>query len=466
MASVSSIGVGSGLPLDELLTNLRKSENVALTQISNQKKLAENRLSAYGVLRSSLDNLAKAAADLGKAETFNATKTSVAGDAFTATGKSGAIAGRYDIEVTQLASTQSLVSQTGVASRITQIGGEGAGGVLNFVVNGETKTLDLADKGNSINDILKAINASDLGVQATVINDGSANPLRLMLTTKESGSAAAITSISVEGNDDLQAVLGYNSTVNGTSGGMQQNIAAADAQLTVNGIPITSKTNNVDNVIDGVSLTLSKTTGGTAQSLTVEPNPSVTQDAIKKFVDAYNALQTNINNLTSYDQTTKTSSALTGDSVARAVQSRARGIIDISMSGNQFSNLTQLGITTNPTDGKLQIDEEKLTAALRNNGDAVANLFTGENGLAARADSITKPMLETERGLIAISEEGAKRMADSLGKEYERTELRIEATMERYRAQFVALDSMMSQMNGISTYLTQQLSMLGNNSNK
>jgi len=461
MANISSIGVGSNLPLNDLLNNLRKTENVALERIIVQKKQAEARVSAYGVLKGSLEKLADAFKALGKDDAFSAAKVTTSGDAFTAVGKSGAMSGRYDITVSRLATSQVMVAQTGQASRTEQIGGKDAGGVITFEVGGETKTLDLAGKGNSLDDVVKAINASDLGVQATVINDGGATPHRLMLTTKASGKDAAITSISVAGNDDLQAVLGYG----GSNDGMKQNVAASDAEATINGIPITSASNTIDNVIDGVSITLNKVNDA-SQTLTVESDLEPTKAAIKKFVEEYNALQTNISNLTRYDQETKKGSALTGDAVARAIQSRARGIIDTSVSDNLYANLSRIGVTTNPDDGKLKIDDSKLEAALKDNGDAVARLFTGESGIAARADAIIKPMLESQRGLLTTSIEGAKKSVSTLDKEYERTEMRIDATMERYRAQFTALDGMVSQMNGISAYLTQQLGMLAATSHK
>jgi len=461
MANISSIGVGSNLPLNDLLNNLRRTENVSLERIIVQKKQAEARVSAYGVLKGSLENLAEAFKALSSHDAFSAAKIAVGGDAFTAVGKSGAMSGRYDITVSQLACSQVLAARHGQTSRTEQIGGKDAGGVMTFQVGSETKTLDLAGKGNSLDDIVKAINASDLGVQATVLNDGGATPHRLMLTTTASGKDAEITSISVAGNDDLQAVLGYG----GSRGGMQENVAARDAEATINGIAITSASNTIDNVIDGVSLTLNKLTSA-PQTLTVETDLEPTKAAIKKFVEEYNALQTHIGNLTRYNQETKQGSALTGDSTARAIQSRARGIIDASVSDNLYANLSKIGITTNPDDGKLQINDSKLEAALKDNSDAVAKLFVGENGIAARADAIIKPILESQRGLLTTSIEGAKKSVSTLDKEYEHTELRIEATMERYRAQFTALDGMVSQMNGISAYLTQQLGMLAATSHK
>jgi len=462
MASISSVGVGSNLPLNELLENLRKSESVALVRISDQKKLAEARVSAYGMLKGSLEKLAEAAKTLGQPDTLHATKASVSGDAFSVTSKSGALVGRYDIRVTQLATAQTLVAQNGQASRSTPIGGADAGGVVTFQVGGETKTLDLAGQGTSLDAVVKAINASDLGVQATLVSDGSDAPYRLMLTTTASGTDAQISEITVTGNNALQAVLGYQSA----GGSMRQNVAAADAALTINGVAIRSGSNTLEDVIDGVSLTLKKTNAD-PQTLTIEADLEASQAAVKQFVDAYNTLQNQLASLTRYDQDAKQNSILTGDSAARSIQARVRGLIDISINENTYANLSQLGISTDPNGGgTLRIDDKKLADALQKDSDAVARLFGGAQGLASRSDAIIAPMLKGEHGLLVASEDGAKNRVSSLTREFEQTELRIEATMARYRSQFVALDAMVSQMNGISSYLTQQLGMLGVNGKK
>jgi len=144
MANISSIGVGSNLPLNDLLNNLRKTENLALERIGGEKKLAEARVSAYGMLKGSLEKLSEAFKALSKDEAFGGAKVAVSGDAFTAVGKSGALSGRYDVTVSKLAASQILVAKDGLASRTEQIGGEGKGGVISVEINGQTKTLDLA----------------------------------------------------------------------------------------------------------------------------------------------------------------------------------------------------------------------------------------------------------------------------------------------------------------------------------
>src|SRR5690625_363688 len=451
--AISSIGVGSGLPLEELLSDLRRSENHALTAIQSRQVQAENRLSAYGTLKSALDSLNTAAEALTKTDTYGAMKASVTGDAYTASVTNQAIPGEYSIEVEQLATTQSIVT-AGVADRTQAMG---TGGTITFTLENGTKTLDLSETGTSLDDIVKAINAdADLGFNATVINDGTAEAPnhRLMLVSRETGTAAAAISVTTD-NAELQSQLFDNLQVQD----------ATDAVFNVTGITITSQSNTLENAIEDGTLTLNS--AGESGKLSVTTNADVTSKAVKDFVTAYNSLQNTIRNLTSYDVDNQRSSALTGDSLARRVQSDVRNAISFASSEGELRSLAQLGITTNPTTGNLDIDESKLADALKNNMGDIQNLLSGSTGLGKRvadvADLFTRP-----GGLIGTATDGINRTTSDLERQYEITLDRIDTRMENYRRQFTALDSLVAQMSSVSAYLTQQLSMLSNlgNDNK
>jgi len=457
--AVSSIGVGSGLPLDELLTDLRNNENQALALIQTKQVSAQNRLSAYGKIQSSIEALKTAAEKLGKDETYGALKTSASSEAFTASATNKAIAGQYDVQVQTLASAQTLVAG-GVADRSQAIG---QGGVLTIkLADGTEHTLDLEGVDTSIDGLLAAINNADpsLGVRATVLNDGSENPHRLMLTSTATGTDAAVTSIEVTGNSDpenaLQALLGFEA---GVAGNMQEQ-AASNATLTINGIAVTSQTNQVEGAIEGVTLNLAKA-GGESGTLKVERDDSAATQAVKDFVTAYNNLQNTIKSLTSYDVEAQQGSALTGDTLARRAQAQSRDALNGYLSEGTLRTLSQMGITTNPSSGLLETDNDKLAAAVKDHLGDVRQLLAGENGLAKRFTQMTGSFLGGS-GYIQTAKDGTDRNIKDLQKQYDDTSTRIDAKMENYRRQFTALDSMMAQMSSVSSYLTQQLSMLGN----
>src|SRR5690606_26339910 len=246
------------------------------------------------------------------------------------------------------------------------------------LADGSTRTLTLDQADTSLDAIVKAINNDpELGVKATLINDGSDTPHRLLLSAATTGTDAAVASITVEGSNELQAAIGYNSTNGGgAAGGLAQQQAAANAQLTINGIPVTSQDNTVDDAIEGVTLTLSKVSTDPV-ALSVVRDDKVTSDAINVFVTAYNKLQTTIKSLTAFNVESETQSALTGDSLARNVQSRIRSALNVAESSGTIANLAQMGIATNPNDGTLTVDSTKLNNALKDNMVDVQKLFTG-----------------------------------------------------------------------------------------
>lgn len=464
--AITSIGVGSGLPLEELLSDLRRSENYALSAIQSRQIQAENRLSAYGTLKSSIESLQTAAKALSDADTYGALKVSVTGDAYSASVANQAIPGEYSIQVNALATSQTIVT-AGSASRTDSIG---SGGTITFeLANGDTQSIDLSDTGTSLNDIVKAINADkDLGFNATLVNDGHPDtPHRLLLTATDTGTQAAAVAITVEGNDDLDMLLNTtkapednpNYDPDDTNTHLQIR-NATDAEVDINGITITSTSNTIENAIEGVTLTLNKT-NTEAEKMSVTTNDSVTGDAIKKFVTAYNDLQNTIKSLTSYDMENQRSSALTGDSLARRLQADVRNAISVAAPDSVIHSLSTLGITTNVTTGQLDIDDDKLSAALKDNMSSVQNLLAGTDGLGSRITAVAD-RFNSSGGLIGTTTEGINKSIADLKRQYDITADRIDTKMETYRQQFTALDSLVAQMNSVSSYLTQQLSMLSN----
>ena len=111
MASVSSLGVGSNLPLDTLLANLTTAEKGRLTPITAQQSSYSSKLTAYGTLKSAIEKFQTANTALNDASLFkSSTATSSSADLLVTTG-AGAAAGKYTISVTQLAQAQSLATK-------------------------------------------------------------------------------------------------------------------------------------------------------------------------------------------------------------------------------------------------------------------------------------------------------------------------------------------------------------------
>jgi flagellar hook-associated protein 2 len=473
MAAISSLGVGSNLDLNTLLANLKSLEQAPLVAMQQKQVSYTSKVSAYGQLSNVLTALQTASAALAKPGLFQGVKaTSSAPDVLSATALSTAPAGTYTVNVTQLAQAQSLAA-TGQASTTSAIGGGDvtiefgtlAAGVLDPVsgkyTTPATFTADPARTatpltiaaGSTLADIRDAINGSaDLGVTAAIVNDGSATPNRLVLTSKLTGELSSMR-ITVTGEAALSSLLAHDPTA-APAQQLQQTAAAQNTQLSVNGIAITSATNSVAGAVPDVTMSVAKL--GTS-TLSVQVDTASVQGAVSAFVSAYNNLQGVATKLTAFDSSSKTRAVLLGDSTLRNIQVGIRSALTGVQAddGSGLTTLSQIGVSFQK-DGTLAIDSTKLSAALGNKMNGVANLFSGGTGGFASRMSLLTSSYTDANGSLTVATKGLNTTLDSLSKQYSATSDRIDAMVARYKAQFTQLDLLMSRMNSTSSYLTRQ----------
>ena len=448
MASISALGVGSGLDLTGLLDQLRSAERQKLQPIVTQKNQEQAKISAFGRLQSALDKFQGAVAKLNDAALFSSLSTSVrGGDGITATAGSGAVAGRYEVEVVQTARAGSLATQ-GVASSTDPRVGIG-GGSLTLEIGGQAMAPIALEENASLADIRDAINAQgDSGVRASIINDGSAEGYRLVLSSSETGEAAAITGMEFTGAPTLE--LDPNSKV-----------AGRDAELLINNITINNASNKVEGAIQGIALDIEAATPGQIGTVVVEQDSEALKEAVQGFVSSFNEMKSTVGRMTNVTGDADTAGELVGNRAVRTIETRLSRDLGAMVEGGEFSMMSQLGIQLN-VQGRLDLDEAKLDAAIANNSPALAEFFSGadkSSGMAGRLDATLGQILGND-GLIQSSIKSSETRVSSLETRFERMELTIERTIERYRRQFGQLDSMISQMNATSAYLGQQFDML------
>ena len=458
MATITSLGVGSGLDLTGLLDQLQEAERGKLAPITRQKEQQQDKISAYGQLQTSLNSFQDAVAKLNDPKLYQSLSANVRGDAIKATASASALPGSYRVEVSQLATSGTLAS-TRVTDRDTALDLQGATAIRLEFGGADAVDIDIAP-GSSLSAIRDAINANkDAGVNATIINDGQG--YRLALSSKNTGADASIASFSFVDTSQSPEV-----TVAGPfAEDAATKRAGEDAALTVNGIAISSAKNQIEGAIQGVTLNLAELSiadGETATStVNVERDTLKQREAINGFVKAFNDLKGTIGKLTSFNGDSETAGELVGDSTVRTIESRLRSVLTGGVAGGELSTLNQLGITLQ-RDGKLEVDDAKLSDLVANNPQALSDFFVGGeagNGLAAQLDSTVERMLG-DNGVVKLAISGAENRVKSLDERFERMEVTIERTISRYRTQFGQLDSMIAQMNSMSSYLTQQFDAL------
>ncbi|HDS9459041.1 TPA: flagellar filament capping protein FliD [Enterobacter asburiae] len=471
-ATITSLGVGSGLDLATLYNNLETAEKTKLNTITKQQTSYNAQLSAFSKLQSAMTSLNTATAALGKTDTWNAASIGSTNTAFSATTTAGAAVGSYSVQVKSLAKAQVLTSavQTSATAQL----GATTGTTRNITITqpGTTKPLsvDLADGDTSLNGIANAINKANGNVTATVVKSKD-NQYTLMLSSKTTGTANDMT-VTVTGDDTLKGIISYDSSTN--TGAMNQQTASKNAVVTINDIDIERSTNTINDALPGVTLTL-KSESTKSENLDVTRSTDATKKAVTDWVTAYNSLQSTIASITKYvkveagaDQS-GSNGALLGDNTVRSVQSQLRDMLTVVQSGS-YSIMAQLGITQDPTVGadgsmgNLKIDDTKLTKALTDSPEAVQAYFVGDGkttGLATQMGATLTTMLSTttgKEGIIKSATDGINSTLKTLDKRYDAMEASIEATMARYKSQFNSLDTMMSKLNNTATYLKQQFS--------
>lgn len=459
MASISTLGVGSGLDLSNILDSLEAAEKAGLKPISTQQSSYTAKLSAYGTLKSALVSFQTANTALNKADLFTATTTSSSSSAFSATTTGSAIAGKYTISVSQLAQAQTLTttgtqtdSKTAIASADSSITIQQGGGK-------DPVKIDISAANSSLSGIRDAINKADAGVSASIINVGNGQ-YRLSVTANDTGSDNAMT-ISVSGDSALQSFMGYDASGNG---GMEESVTAQNAKLKVNNVDIENSSNTISDALEDITLTLNDTTTGN-QTLTIAKDTSKSESAINAWVTAYNALQDTFSSLTKYtsvdagtDAQDTSNGALLGDSTLRTIQTQLKSMLSSSTGSSAYKTLAQIGITSDPSTGKLTVDSTKLESALKTNSADIKDMFVGDGkntGITTTMGSNLTSWLSTT-GIIQAATDGVSKTLNNLTTQYNAASDRIDTMMARYKAQFTQLDVLMNSLNSTSSYLTQQ----------
>ncbi|MCZ9034161.1 flagellar filament capping protein FliD [Escherichia albertii] len=458
MASISSLGVGSGLDLSSILDSLTAAQKATLTPISNQQSSFTAKLSAYSTLKSALTTFQTANTALSKADLFSATSTTSSTTAFSAITAGNAIAGKYTISVTHLAQAQTLTTSTTRDDTKTAIAASDSKLTIQQGGNKDPITIDISAANSSLSAIRDAINNAKAGVSASIINVGNSE-YRLSVTSNDTGLDNAMT-LSVSGDDTLQSFMSYGANSNG----MEVSVVAQNAQLTVNNVAIENSSNTISDALENITLNLNDVTTGN-QTLTITQDTAKAQSAIKDWVNAYNSLIDNFSSLTKYtavdagsDSQSSGNGALPGDSTLRTIQTQLKSMLGNTVSSSNYKTLAQMGITTDPSNGKLELDADKLTAALKKDASGVGALIVGDGkktGITTTIGANLTSWLSTT-GIIKAATDGVSKTLNKLTKDYNAASDRIDAQVARYKEQFTQLDVLMTSLNSTSSYLTQQ----------
>lgn len=470
--AISSAGIGSGLDIESIVSQLVALEKRPISQLQLKAASVEARLSIYSQVKSLTSQLSDAASKLSLDSTWRTKTVSSSNSAAVSATITGVAADTsFQFEVQQLARQQSTASAVrtpldqplGAGTLSIQIGrwlnidttptfAEGAAAEIPITVAATDTLTDIASK----------INGASAGVTATVIKDSSGE--RLLLRSNETGEEAGFR-VRASGAAGLSALSFDLKDAPGV--GMAQPTADYQPQLglntraTINGIAVSSANNTFGGLVPGLSLTVSQVTTSPVE-LRVSNDKDSMRKSVNAFVDAYNALNDMLTSSTRYDLETKRAGPLQGDSSAVALMNQFRRLVSAPTGRDAlFQRLPDIGIDIRQG-GRLVVDQDKLQAAL-DKPDELRRLFgrasdgdTRVSGIGQTIRAFATQVLGAD-GVINSRSDALNANIKSNQTEQERVLERASVVEKRLRAKYAALDTKLAGLTALSSYIGQQV---------
>lgn len=466
MSSVSSLGLGSGIDIRQVVDGLVEAEGEAeLKILDNKEKDYTTKVSAYGTLKSALLDFEDALDDLQNSSNGITSRTVVSEDEsyFTAVANSAATPGTYHIRVTDVAKAKSAVTNTAFGGATSIVGT----GTITLAINLKNYVINIGANNSSLQGISNAINdiSNQTGVVSNIIRGDAGYYLQINSQNTGTQNSFTITAVD-DGGNNLNLIDEANLDVTQI---------AHDAVVIIDGVTVTSQSNVVDEAIPGVSIDVIAASGLSAYALTVDYDRQGALSAIQNFVNKYNALVDVFTNMmstvpaaaiTAEDSTNEVATKkqhgiLVGDATMRSIQSMVRngmGAYRSDISILKINSLSEIGVNTNPKTGKLEMDMVVITDQLLENFTQVSDFFLDSetgfiNTLSDRLDTILEA-----GGFIFTKVNGLNSSIKSISDQRLKLATRLQSFESRLMQQFIAMDLIVSNFKNIGNFLSQQLS--------
>lgn len=456
MASITSAGVGSGLDLESIIKASLDAENFPKLQaFAAKEESLQKELSSIDTISSAISQLESTVKKLSDIDNFNKRTASItqpsSGEIIGVSTTKNSTAGKFDIEVVQLAQGSRAVSNTGFGASTDVV--TATGGTLSFAAGGSSFDVVL-DAGATLEDVRNAINDenTNFGVVANIINTGTES--KLVLTSNKSGVGNDL----VISNDiaELDAV----STVanGGGAGGLAIAVAdqATDAIIKVDGITVTNDSNTFTDAVQDMTITAKQVSeNNDTARITVDYDKAEVNTLIDEFIANYNNLIGNIG------FQTRIGNPLNGDASMRALQNQLNNSLSTSLSGVEpFETLFDIGLGIDK-EGYLEKSSlvRSVNESLDDYYDKVGEVFAGENGVASAFQGLIDNYIDS-KGIIKERESSLNLQLDDLEDDVANHEYRMEQLEVRLRKQYSSLDVLLAEMQSTQSYLSAQLASL------
>jgi flagellar hook-associated protein 2 len=456
MAVFTASGIASGIDTASIVDNLVKLESAPITRLQKQQAALTSQVSAIGSIISALSSLRSSATSLGSSGVMAASIAS-SNTAFTTTAGSAAQAGRYSVQVDQLATAAKWRSNAFTSGQAAA-----SGGTITLKVNGTTYDPIKVTAGESLADVAYSLR------NLTVNGAAAAPPISATILAGKDGSYLSVTSkdtgFSTASGGTAADALAVSFAADGSGGGTDLSFGkVADAQnalFSVDGLAFQRQSNTVTDAIPGLTLNLAKgaaTPGGTGtpEDLVVTTDTTGTQANLQKFVDAYNGVMSLLQAQLNVNKDTDRASTLAGDAAVRSLQgSLQKVLVTQTTAAGTVRSLADLGVKT-AKDGSLTIDGAVLTAAIGRDPGAVNDLFSASTtGVTALVQGLVDNQTRVGSGVLTMDQQGLNARIDAITTQTATLQLRIDAYRTNLVSQFTAMESTISNLKTSGSFLT------------
>ncbi len=457
-------GLMSGLDTDSIISKLMELERRPVVLLQRKEAGYQAKITAIGMVKSAMSELKSAVEGLKDSEDFLSYRASSSNtDILTVSAGDEVLPGVYNITVSHLASAQQVRSSAFSGSDAAI----GTGKITIQVGNNEPVEIEITSENNTLAGIAQAINDAEAGVTAGIINDGNGS-YYLTLQSQNTGADNTI-SFSVQDDD------GNNNDNSGLSAiyadpaaeTLIETQSAANAQLVVNGIDVERSSNEIDDLISGMTLTLKSADSSKSVTITSSKDYEGITSKLDAFVEKYNALVDLVKEQTAYNASTDQAGTLLGDSTVSRINSGLSKIVYHTVKGidQAVNRLSKLGIELEES-GHLSLDKSKLTAAMEEHPDDVSMLFAsdedGNKGVAVKFYDFLDGYLKGSTGILAAKTSGLEKSIEGINDQIEQIETRLSKREENLRHQFESLENLLSEFQMTSGQLEQQLMSIAN----
>jgi flagellar hook-associated protein 2 len=428
-------GLASGLDTNSIIDSLVSLQRTPITQIEERMKAVRVRVSALSTVATQLKALGTALDDLSNNGVRAASVTSK-NTAFTATTASGAVPGRFSVQIDQLATAAKARSGL-LPSETAPV----AGSTLAFSIDGTTTNIEIAD-GTPLNEVADQLNASGLPITAAVLFDGTRGVLSLSRTT--TGHAVG---------SDPSTALSITETVTGSTGtalGLTMT-AAKNTVAQIDGLRFERQSTRIVGAVPGVSIE-ANAEGGASETLSVAEDAAKTKERVQTFITAYNAIAKNIQSELNITAETDRGKTLAGDTSLRLLQGQLQRTLTSSLGSGGLQTLADLGLKTG-RDGTLSLDDATFTKALERDGAGVDRLFSKTGAIGVAISNVVSGFTDAD-GILPQRTTSFNAETRRLEDEKLKKEARLEAFRAQLVMQFTAMENIVASMNSTSSFLT------------